>query len=129
MAAAVFNLTSDYAIAQGGTWTVALVVYRSTGVVWDLSTGPTTVAAKIRRKFSDSAAVQAITCTITDAPNGAISMSLTAVETAALTISTTAQNPDTRRVSLGVYDVELTEAAVVTRILEGTVELSQEATK
>jgi hypothetical protein len=127
MAAGVFNLTGDYAIAQGSDLSLPIVLQVSSGVAWDLTAA--TIAAKIRRKFSDSVALQVLTVTVTDAVNGAFKITLTAAETAALSISTTAQNPNDRRVSLGVYDIEVTDAGIVTRVLEGTVELSQEATK
>ncbi len=127
--AATFNLTGDYAIKQGSNFKLSLVVYRSTGVVWDLSTPGTTIAAKLRRKFSDAASLVDFTTTITDGPNGAFDITLTAVQTAALTVSATAQNPDTRDVSLGSWDCELTESGLIDRIIQGTADMSQEATK
>lgn len=126
-AAGVFNLTGDYAIQQGATWELAVVVYTSAGVLRDLSAA--TITAKIRRKFSDAASLVDMTVTAVDLANGSFKLSLTAVQTAALTISSSAVNQDQREVSLGVWDCEVLEGGVVDRILQGSVSLSQEATK
>lgn len=115
------------AITQGSTLSLTGSITQG-GAVFDL-TGYT-IAGKIRRKFSDAAALQALTCTITDAAGGLFTVSLTAAETAALAVASTYPSPDaTRLLTLGTFDVEITTGATVTRILEGGVTLSQEDTK
>lgn len=113
-------------IIQGSTLSITCAVTQG-GVAFDL-TGYT-MAGKIRRTFSASAALQAITCTITNAAGGLYTLSLTATETAALTINTTETDTNKRDNTIGVYDVEITSGATITRIMQGTVTLSQEATK
>ncbi len=115
------------AITQGSTLSLSCSLVQS-GAAFNL-TGYT-IAGKIRRKFSDSAALQALTVTITDAPGGLFTISLTATETAALALASSYPSPDASRVvSLGFFDIEITSGATVTRILEGGATLSQEATK
>jgi hypothetical protein len=114
------------ALVQGSTYSASGSVSQG-GVAYNL-TGYT-IAGKIRRKFSDSAALQALTVTITDFPGGLFTVSLTAAETAALTLAATASNVDERLQSIGVYDIEITSGVTVIRIAQGTVTLSQEATK
>lgn len=112
------------AIVQGQTLSLPVALTQG-GSVYDL-TGYT-IAGKIRRKFSDAAVLKDLTITITDAANGLFTISLTATETAALTtVSTT---PDARNQSIGFYDIEITLSGVITRIMQGPVTLSLEATK
>jgi hypothetical protein len=114
------------ALIQGSTYSASGSVSQG-GVAYNL-TGYT-IAGKIRRKFSDSAALQVLTVAITDAAGGLFSVSLTAAETAALTLASTASNVDERLQSIGVYDIEITSGATVIRIAQGAVTLSLEATK
>lgn len=113
-------------IIQGSTLSLSCALTQG-GVAFNL-TGYT-MAAKIRRTFSAAASLQDITCTITNAAGGLYTLSLTAAETAALVINPTETNVNMRDNTIGVYDVEITTGATVTRIMQGTVTLSQEATK
>lgn len=112
------------AIIQGSTLSLSCSVVQG-GVPFNL-TGYT-IAGKIRRLFSDAAVYQSLTVAITNAAGGLFSISLTGTETAALT--TASANPNTRDQTIGVYDIEITTGATVTRILQGITTLSQEATK
>lgn len=114
------------AINQGAALSISVSATQG-GIPFDLTAY--TIAGKIRRKFSDSAALQVLTVTVTDAANGAFTISLTTAETAALTLASTDPNPDARDHSIGVYDIEITTGGVTTRIMQGTVSLSLEATK
>lgn len=111
-------------ICQGSDLSFDLQVNRSVGVPWDMTTPGTTVAGKIRVDF-DSVAAQALTCTIVTPANGDVTVSLTAVQTATLV----GPGGQERANRYGVYDIEFTEGGVVTRVLQGRVSLSQEATK
>jgi len=108
-------------INQGETFSRVIAILVDS-VVLDL-TGYT-VAAKIRATF-DAASGTAITAAVTTAAAGEVTISLTAAQTAALSVT----SPGTREASLGFWDLEITTGAVVTRVLQGTVTLSQEATK
>jgi len=112
----------DITIFQGEDFDLTVTVDRGTPGDWDI-TG-LTIAAKIRETF-DGDEVEAFTPTITDGPNGEFTLTLTAVETAALV----GPGGDERKNRFGHYDVEITDAGVVTRVLQGRVSLSQEATK
>ncbi len=114
------------AIVQGSTLTLSGTVLAS-GVAMDL-TGYA-IAGKIRRKFSDAASLVDLTCALVSAAAGTFSVSLTAAQTAALTPITGSPLIDSRLVPIGTWDVEISIAGVVTRILQGTVTLSQEDTK
>lgn len=114
------------ALVQGQTLSMSATLKQG-GVAFDLTSY--TIAGKIRRKFSDSASLVDLTVTITDAAAGEISISLTAAQTAALTPNPSSPSPDTRDQTIGVYDIEITLAGVITRIMQGTVTLSLEATK
>lgn len=114
----------DLTIVQGANFSRTIQFKDSEGVVIDL-TG-VTIEAKIRREFSDAAALQAFTASVTDAANGVVVISLTAAETAALSLTGSSNQ---RAQSLGVWDLELTDTGRVERMLQGKVTLSQEATK
>ncbi len=64
------------AVTQGSTLTLSCSLAQA-GVAFNL-TGYT-MTGKIRRKFSDSAALVSLTCTITDIAGGLFTLSLTAV--------------------------------------------------
>ncbi len=114
-------------ITQGSTLSLSCSLAQG-GAAFNL-TGYT-MTGKIRRKFSDSAALVSLTCTVTNAAGGLFTLSLTATQTAALTVSSTDPTPDSsREKTLGFFDVEITDGTVITRILEGAATLSQEVTK
>jgi hypothetical protein len=113
MPAGTFNLTGDYRIEQGATYSFTVTITTSAGAVYPL-TGMT--AAAILRETKATTAHTDFTCAVAES-TGIITVSLTASETAAITITS------------GYWDLELTSGTTVTRLLEGTVEISQECTK
>lgn len=113
MPAGTFNLTGDYRIEQGSTFSMTITITDENGAVYAL-TGAT--AAAILRETYASSAHTDFTCSVAES-TGVITVSLTAAETAAITITS------------GVWDIELTEGTTVTRLLQGTVEISPEVTK
>lgn len=113
MTAAIENLT----IEQGATFSRVVNVSES-GVLKNL-TGYL-ARAQIRRTAGNASIVQAITCTLTDAVNGEITITISAADTAALT--------DTN----GVWDMELDDQGgtpVVIRLLKGKVSISPNVTR
>ena len=113
MPAGTFNQTGYNRIEQGATLSFTVTVTTSAGAVYPL-TGAT-AAAKLRETTSSTTSY-AFTCAVAES-TGVITVSMTAAETAAIAITT------------GVWDLELTEGATVTRLLEGEVEISPEVTK
>jgi hypothetical protein len=87
-----------------------------------------TFAGKIRDKFGASSTVlQTLSFNTSALASGYIEITLTAAQTAAMTVPV-GTNDDQREAVIGVYDVELTQGGVVTRVLYGQVTLSREAT-
>jgi hypothetical protein len=85
-----------------------------------------TGAAMIRKKYSSTAASATITVTFnTTRTTGGVVLSLTNTQTSAITAG---ENSATSA-SQYVWDLELTKTLVVTRMLQGTVSVSPEATK
>ena len=113
MPAGTFDLTDDFRIEQGATFSFTITITTSAGAIYTL-TGAT-AAAKLRETKASSTSTS-FTCAVAES-TGIITVSLTAVETAAITITS------------GFWDIELTEGTTVTRLLEGEVEISQEVTK
>jgi hypothetical protein len=120
MPATAFDIT----ICQGSDFQLDVQVNRSNGDPWDMSTPGTTVAAKMRVTFN-AVPDTAFTTAIITAATGNVRISLTAAQTAALV----GPGGTDRANRYGVYDIEFTEGGIVTRVLEGRVSLSQEATK
>lgn len=76
------------------------------------------VRSQMRRSYYSANASATITCTITDAPNGEITMSMTAANTANL------------KAGRYLYDVEIVDTnGNVSRILEGIISITPEITK
>lgn len=116
----------DLTIQQGSDFAYVLTITSDGSTPVDLSS--TTCAAKIRSDFGTSATVLAtITATVTDAANGEITLSLTDTVTAALGVSASATD-NSRTVQIGYWDLELTEATLVYRYVQGAVTISREAT-
>ena len=116
MAAGEYNLT----IEQGATFSRVITWTNSAGTQIDLT--DYSVASQIRYKHSSETAIVDFTATITDDVNGEITISLTDTQTSAL-------NPNTSA-SKYVWDMELTSSGgQVTRLLEGSVEVSPEVTR
>jgi hypothetical protein len=123
MAAATYNFT----IEQGATFSKVITWKDSTGAGINL-TGYT-ITGKIKRKTSDSNALATFTATLANqgASPGQFTLSLTATQTGLLP---TAVGGSAEKVLLEcVYDVEATTGSTVTRLLEGIVSISPEATR
>lgn len=95
-------------IDQGATFTNSLTLTNEVTNA-NINLALYSVSSKMRRSFY-SANASNIVCTITDAQNGAISMTMTAANTALL------------KAGRYVYDLTITDSAsVVTRLIEGPV--------
>ncbi|MFA5340306.1 MAG: hypothetical protein WC332_00875 [Clostridia bacterium] len=112
MPAGTFNLTGNYRMEQGSTYTLEVTVTDDSGV-YDMSTA--TAAAKLR-ETADATTAYEFDCTI-NSTTGVITVTMSATDTADIAITS------------GVWDLELTEGTTVTRLLEGTVTISPEVTK
>ena len=109
--AIVSNLTVD----QGATFNAQIDVSDDSGNSQNL-TGYS-VAGQIRKTY-DSTTYTAFTASVSNATGGSISISLTATQTNAL------------KAGRYVYDVEITSSGgVVTRVLEGQVEVTPGVTR
>jgi hypothetical protein len=105
---------TNFTIGQGTTWSVTVTYTDVTGTAIDL-TGYS-VRAEMKRNFSDSTAAQTITCTLTDAENGVITLSLTAAQTKLLSGDY-------------LYDLEIQSAGgAISRLLNGTITIDKEVT-
>ena len=114
MAAAQYDL-----VIEQGTTFARTVTVKENGGVKNL-TGYV-ARAQIRRSHDSTAILQTIAVTITDAINGTVTLGITAALTAAL-------SPD----QSAVWDMEIDDQAgtpVVTRVLEGRVEIRPEVTR
>ena len=112
--AAIANLLVD----QGANFSSTITVYNTDDTVFDL-TGYTG-AAQVRKSYSSSAASATFTVAFnSDRTTGKLTLTLTAVQTATL---------DEGRY---VYDVEVTKTSdsTVTRVIQGIVTVSPNATK
>lgn len=110
----------DFTIEQGVTTSKSFVWKDSEGTVIDL----TGYSARMQIRSSIDSTTTLLSATnangqlVITAAQGKVTLTLTATETAALDFST------------GVYDLELvSNAGVVTRLVEGSVTLSKEVTK
>jgi len=109
--AIISNLTID----QGSTFSVDIDVTDSDGDALDLT--DFTVQGQMRKTYTSSTATTFVS-EITNATGGVVTISLTAATTNAL------------KAGRYVYDVEITSpASVVTRIVEGQVEVTPGVTQ
>lgn len=109
-------------IVQGSTLSFSVVI---TDAATDFTSA--TARAKIMVDFVSRTILQALTVTVNTAVNGSMTLtvSLTAVETAALTNLTSGD----RKQSIGVYDLEvILSGGTVIRMMQGTASLSREST-
>jgi len=114
MPAQTLNLKKDYRIEQGSDWGIEFTVVDEDGELYDL--GGASCAAQVRETKESSTAV-AMTASI-DTVTSTITLTLDAATTAGFTYYS------------GYWDCELTEGdGTVTRLLEGTVVISQEVTR
>lgn len=115
MAAGIYNFT----IEQGATWTRDFIWTDSSGTAIDL-TGYT-ARMQGRASVQSTATIFSLTSSpaagiVITAAQGKVTVTLTATETANLPCG-------------GVYDLELVNGAVVTRLVEGSFILSSEITR
>ncbi len=111
MAAGKFNIT----IEQGATFSKTLTIKDANGDAINL-TGKT-FASKLRRKPTDATAAATFTFTVVNAAAGQVRWSMSATTTAGLI-------PEYH-----YYDLEMTDGATVTRLMEGTAFVKFEVTK
>ena len=104
------NLTVD----QGSDFSSVVTVSNSDGALVDL-TGYT-YRGQIRKTYSSSTAVD-FTVTANTPPNGELTSTLTAAQTGAM------------KAGRFVYDVEIELANVVTRVVEGQLEVTPRVTR
>ena len=113
MPAQQLDLTGENRIEQGATYEITITVKDTAGAVYDLS--DSTCTAQIREtKASDDAVSFSVS---TNTTTGVITLTLSATVTADITFTT------------GFWDCELLTDEVVVRLLEGSVEISQEVTR
>jgi len=114
MAAGIYNFTMD----QGSTWTVSLVYKDSDGNPIDL-TGYT-AKMQLRRKFDSATAA----LTLATGGQGIVITGPTG------TIAITATDEQTEAIDAGlyVYDLDLNNAGIITRLIQGQATVSAEVT-
>lgn len=106
----------NFEINQGETFDLTMTLLTTDRRPVDL-TGYE-VRGMIRGEYADVAPLMEFDCSIVDATEGKIRVFLTADEAAALSFTK------------AVYDIEIeSTGGVVTRVVQGTVKLSREATK
>lgn len=118
----------DFIIEQGSTFQRKLIFKDSEGVLVDLS--GLTLRGQIRQNPSSPTITASFTCVIDPdqiTNKGQASISLTAIETAAMVLPE--QKFASRKTVAFAYDIEKVGGSVVTRILEGVVNVSPEVTK
>lgn len=108
--ATVNNLVID----QGTTFTLTITVADSNGNALDL-TGYT-LRAQLRKSYGSTTYTNFTTSSATPA-DGELTISLTATQTSGL------------RAGRYVYDIEIDNAGVVTRVLEGIITVTPEVTR
>lgn len=123
MAAGVCNLL----IQQGETFSRIITLTDNQVVPVAIDLTGYTARAQMRTAANAADIVESFTCTISAPTTGVIVISLTATETSAIpTVGKTAYD----KVSKYVWDMEIESAGgIVTRILNGAVEVSPEVTR
>lgn len=105
----------DLSLDQGTTWSQQFQWVDGTGS--PLSLSGYTVSSKLRRDFNDATASASLTGSVVTAASGTLSIGTTASHSAAIPAATYK------------YDVEITSASVVYRVVEGSLEVRAEVTK
>lgn len=105
----------DLTIEQGATFSRTITIKDASNVAVDISTD--TFAGQIRKRPQSGEVEASFSFTITDGPNGEVTATISATDTAAM---------DTGDF---VYDMEWTSGSTVTRLLEGTATVSAEVTR
>jgi hypothetical protein len=116
----------DILVEQGATFLLTITIKDTSGVPIDL-TGQT-FRGKIKKSFSDVTAQATFVCTLANqlTDPGKVTISLSAVDTAAIVINT---QGTARVLTTMVYDIESEIAGVVKRWLQGLAKISPEVTK
>jgi hypothetical protein len=111
MAAGTYNFTLE----QGATFNRILTLQENSSA---MNLTGYSVASKFRATHDSGTVVGTFTCTISDAANGKITMSMTNSTTSAI------------EEGIYVYDLEITSSAgSVTRVLQGKVTVTPEVTR
>jgi len=110
--------TTNIVIEQGATFSQEFIVKDSDGSVKDL-TGYT-ATAQIRRSYYSSTSTDFTTAIV--AADGKVTLSLTAAETAAISVGSTGNNRY-------VYDLEVASASETLRPFEGIVTVRPNVTR
>lgn len=121
-------MPSNLLIEQGATFSRLLTIKDDLGALIDL-TGYQ-FSGMVRKGCGDTAAVASFSFSIADqvTNKGEVTFSLTPTQTSA--IPTPGNSAPNRKNSLYTFDIEMTRVdLVVIRLLQGTVEVSPEATK
>jgi len=121
MPAANYNLT----IEQGATFSLPLQFLQSDGVTPVNLTGYT-FAAKLRLSASDPNVLATFTTTVTPL-TGSVVLSLTATETAGLTVEPS--GTAVRKITTAAWDLEMTVGSTKYRVMQGIAKISPEVTK
>jgi hypothetical protein len=111
----------DLYIEQGTTFSKTITIKDGSSVTIDITAWA--FSGQIRRTFNSLDIVQALTFTISNQTTnrGEVVVSLTDTQTRAINVS--------QKTAPYVYDIEVTLAGVVSRILEGTATISAEVTR
>ncbi len=114
MPASIYNIED---MEQGSTFRWDITVYNTDGET-PLDLTGYSVAAQMRKNYSDAVASESFTVTYPDAINGVFRLTLSATETAALVKGRY------------WYDIELTDGVgVVVKLFKGYIIVTPEATK
>jgi hypothetical protein len=114
MAAKTFNLSKDFRIEQGADYGLEFTVVDEDGELYDLS-GTVSCAAQVRATKDASASI-AFTGSV-NATTSVVTLSMSNTVTSGFSYWS------------GYWDCELTVDGVVTRVLEGSVTISQQVTQ
>ena len=110
--------TFNFTLPQGETWDLVLTVMDPDDQVNPLDLTGWAARCQFRQTIASSTVIASPTAVVTDGPNGVVSLSLTATQTAAITATTM------------YYDVEVESAAGrVIRVLKGVITLDTEVTR
>jgi hypothetical protein len=116
----------NLAVQQGSDFNYGFTFKDENGDLIDL-TG-TTWEGKIRENFASASSLASFSFDTSALAVGFLGVILTDTQTAALVVPVGTPD-DQRDVQIGYYDVECTANGLTTRVLQGSIILSREATK
>lgn len=105
----------DLTIEQGATFSRTITIKDASNVVVDISTD--TFEGQVRKRHQSGTTEASFTMTVTDGPNGEVTATISATDTAAMDAGD------------HVYDIEWTSGSTVTRLLEGTATVTPGVTR